>query len=428
MQQGTPGEDYPAYTRPPRTSFKCRGRADGYYADVESGCQAFHICEQNGRRKHDFVCAAGTLFSQDLKVCDHWYNVACENEIHHEADASEIREQVYPGLDARRVRPLPRTSTAPPPTTPATAAAYLWSIPISTTTTTTPAPQVYYDQTPFLSQARDFEQRQVERHVPHTHKPTSFARDSQAPFAPSSAASSSLSHDAANFISADARSTENPTTEASTTETADVTTEKMNIIESLVRWMSGNVRRAPTNDTAASNSSTTGAQSEQIVGNYTPAVRTDERWDLDGNQVVDGQLRPVYRPPYDLPASRLQHHEHPEDEIARNARRPAQNEVNGDSQTTERNPWLFPDGPLQRATETEGEQQERDSRRKYYTGNGFDFAMGPTDAESRAVPKRASQDDDSADGFFTPQQVSRAPYGVFDRNGNCRCPNSREYL
>jgi hypothetical protein len=29
---------------------------------------------------------------------------------------------------------------------------------------------------------------------------------------------------------------------------------------------------------------------------------------------------------------------------------------------------------------------------------------------------------------YTAQQIARSPFGVFDLNGNCRCPNSLEYL
>ncbi|KAG8193514.1 hypothetical protein JTE90_003726 [Oedothorax gibbosus] len=63
--------------RVPDTSFDCRDRAHpGYYADPEAGCQAFHVCQSDGRR-HSFVCPGGTLFNQATFVCDWWFNVEC---------------------------------------------------------------------------------------------------------------------------------------------------------------------------------------------------------------------------------------------------------------------------------------------------------------------------------------------------------------
>lgn len=38
--------------------------------------QVFHVCEQDGRQ-HSFLCPVGTLFNQQVFVCDWWYNVDC---------------------------------------------------------------------------------------------------------------------------------------------------------------------------------------------------------------------------------------------------------------------------------------------------------------------------------------------------------------
>lgn len=78
---GTPGVDYPIYHAVPETSFNCKDvpYAPGMYANVETGCQAYHICH-DGREGHQgasFLCSNGTLFNQKEFTCDWWYNVDC---------------------------------------------------------------------------------------------------------------------------------------------------------------------------------------------------------------------------------------------------------------------------------------------------------------------------------------------------------------
>merc|ERR1712106_1212566 len=77
---GAPGEDYPIYATPPETSFLCDGFIQGYYADPEAECQAFHICADLGLGdliKYSFLCPNGTLFNQQYFICDWWFNVDC---------------------------------------------------------------------------------------------------------------------------------------------------------------------------------------------------------------------------------------------------------------------------------------------------------------------------------------------------------------
>ena len=74
---GNPGVDFPIYRSVPRTGFSCSGRLPGYYADVRSGCQAFYICQSDGRM-NGFLCPNATLFSQQLLTCDYWNNVDCD--------------------------------------------------------------------------------------------------------------------------------------------------------------------------------------------------------------------------------------------------------------------------------------------------------------------------------------------------------------
>ena len=83
--KGIPGEanvDYPTLASVPDTSFSCANRVEGgYYADVETECQVFHVC--GGSRsifasvKYSFVCPNGTVFHQEYFICDWWYNVDC---------------------------------------------------------------------------------------------------------------------------------------------------------------------------------------------------------------------------------------------------------------------------------------------------------------------------------------------------------------
>ncbi|XP_055634150.1 uncharacterized protein LOC129774437 [Toxorhynchites rutilus septentrionalis] len=79
---GQPGVDYPIYHEVPHTSFSCAHvpAIPGMYANVETGCQAYHTCH-DGREGHQgasFLCTNGTIFNQKEFACDWWYNVKCE--------------------------------------------------------------------------------------------------------------------------------------------------------------------------------------------------------------------------------------------------------------------------------------------------------------------------------------------------------------
>ncbi|KFM69607.1 hypothetical protein X975_03903, partial [Stegodyphus mimosarum] len=76
---GKPGIDYPTYGEIPFTNFDCRTfKAPGFYADLEAGCQVFHNCDMD-MTKHSFMCPNGTIFHQELFICDWWYNVRCDD-------------------------------------------------------------------------------------------------------------------------------------------------------------------------------------------------------------------------------------------------------------------------------------------------------------------------------------------------------------
>jgi len=60
-----------------RSSFECQHKAEGLHPDVSSGCQVFYMCHENGRSGR-FTCPVGTLFSQQLGVCDWAKKVNCK--------------------------------------------------------------------------------------------------------------------------------------------------------------------------------------------------------------------------------------------------------------------------------------------------------------------------------------------------------------
>lgn len=74
---GTPGQDFPAYSQVPQTSFSCQGvpYEPGMYADEETQCQAYHVCFDG--RKESFLCGVGTVFNQAILTCDYWHAVDC---------------------------------------------------------------------------------------------------------------------------------------------------------------------------------------------------------------------------------------------------------------------------------------------------------------------------------------------------------------
>ncbi|XP_058455731.1 uncharacterized protein LOC131433023 [Malaya genurostris] len=79
---GVPGVDYPVYHEVPHTSFSCDHvpAVPGMYANVETGCQAYHTCHdgREGPQGASFLCTNGTVFNQKEFACDWWYNVKCE--------------------------------------------------------------------------------------------------------------------------------------------------------------------------------------------------------------------------------------------------------------------------------------------------------------------------------------------------------------
>ncbi|XP_011558644.3 putative uncharacterized protein DDB_G0286901 [Plutella xylostella] len=87
---GQPGGDYPTHGGIPKTSFTCAGKSPGYYADIETDCQAFRVCTAGATFGfQSFLCPNGTLFNQAVVVCDWWMNVKCENTQQHIDDSNQ---------------------------------------------------------------------------------------------------------------------------------------------------------------------------------------------------------------------------------------------------------------------------------------------------------------------------------------------------
>ncbi|CAG2102959.1 unnamed protein product [Medioppia subpectinata] len=52
--------------------------------------KVFHIC-QTGGRKNSFLCPNGTMFNQQVFVCDWWHNVQCGDSVTH----YPLNENIY---------------------------------------------------------------------------------------------------------------------------------------------------------------------------------------------------------------------------------------------------------------------------------------------------------------------------------------------
>ncbi|CAH1395619.1 unnamed protein product [Nezara viridula] len=146
----------------PETNFSCDKKViGGYYADVETGCQMFHVCTigQKGEITDiKFLCLNGTVFDQETRVCERIDEVDCsksedffglnlelygnnanlgiqpENEFECEdcSTDEDYEESEEATTFATSTTTTTTTTTTPKPTTTPT-----------TTTTTTPRPTKY---------------------------------------------------------------------------------------------------------------------------------------------------------------------------------------------------------------------------------------------------------------------------------------------
>ena len=69
--------DYPIFNSPPDSGFSCADK-EGLYADVESECQAWHVCLQPDRQ-WSFLCPNGTIFNQEIFTCVWWFDFDCSS-------------------------------------------------------------------------------------------------------------------------------------------------------------------------------------------------------------------------------------------------------------------------------------------------------------------------------------------------------------
>ncbi|GAB6019516.1 hypothetical protein CHUAL_001092, partial [Chamberlinius hualienensis] len=105
---GTAGKDYPTLRRPPQhTSFTCQDKVPGIYADVETGCQVYHVCQSDERRESS-LCVNGTVFNQESLACDWWYNVDCSASPRFYWVNDELGKQTVPKRDPEQF-PVPKS-------------------------------------------------------------------------------------------------------------------------------------------------------------------------------------------------------------------------------------------------------------------------------------------------------------------------------
>uniref|UniRef100_A0A182VPS8 Chitin-binding type-2 domain-containing protein n=1 Tax=Anopheles minimus TaxID=112268 RepID=A0A182VPS8_9DIPT len=88
---GRAGIDFPVLTHIPNTVFDCRSHGNGYFADLETRCQVFHICDDG--KKISFLCPNGTIFRQLDLICDWWFKVDCAATPNHFAESTEMLTQ-----------------------------------------------------------------------------------------------------------------------------------------------------------------------------------------------------------------------------------------------------------------------------------------------------------------------------------------------
>ncbi|CAG0880972.1 unnamed protein product [Darwinula stevensoni] len=106
---GVPGKDYPTYHQAPETSFNCEKVPvlPGMYANVETGCQAYHICDDGryGPQGATFLCINGTVFNQAAFTCDWWFNVNCaEATNHYNLNADRLYNPFYRNEELKRLQ------------------------------------------------------------------------------------------------------------------------------------------------------------------------------------------------------------------------------------------------------------------------------------------------------------------------------------
>ncbi|GAB6030993.1 hypothetical protein CHUAL_007814 [Chamberlinius hualienensis] len=114
-------QQYPQFSHIPVTSFSCQSYPfSGFFADMLTGCQVYHRCEDDGRRS-SYLCPNQTIFNQQTLVCDWWYNVECSTSgqhyhVNYEKFSSPVQVSLpyrSPPLPANRQNVTPQYGSRP---------------------------------------------------------------------------------------------------------------------------------------------------------------------------------------------------------------------------------------------------------------------------------------------------------------------------
>ncbi|XP_017792840.1 PREDICTED: muscle M-line assembly protein unc-89-like [Habropoda laboriosa] len=114
---GEPG--YLDFDNLPETNFSCQGKViGGYYADVEAGCQMFHVCTIGQKdlvsdeiMDIKFLCLNGTVFDQETRVCERVDEVDCSKS----ERFYNLNLELY-GNNAVTLRAVSKLTISPVPT------------------------------------------------------------------------------------------------------------------------------------------------------------------------------------------------------------------------------------------------------------------------------------------------------------------------
>ncbi|EFA09604.2 uncharacterized protein LOC100142573 isoform X1 [Tribolium castaneum] len=124
----------------PDTNFSCVGKViGGYYADLETNCQMFHVCtigQLDEPMDIRFLCLNGTVFDQETRVCERIDEVDCSKSEQFYSLNLELYGNTQPSV-------LEESETEPPIIIKAS----------TTTTTTTPRPKPKTTRTYYTTSA-----------------------------------------------------------------------------------------------------------------------------------------------------------------------------------------------------------------------------------------------------------------------------------
>jgi hypothetical protein len=127
----------------PDTNFSCVGKViGGYYADLETNCQMFHVCtigQLDEPMDIRFLCLNGTVFDQETRVCERIDEVDCSKSEQFYSLNLELYGNTQPSLSEDN------SETDPPIIIKASTTT------TTTTTTTTPRPKTKTTRTQYFT-------------------------------------------------------------------------------------------------------------------------------------------------------------------------------------------------------------------------------------------------------------------------------------